>query len=218
MPQSIGRAGSSAAPGATRTRGCGSNRVSTATLSTDSRTPATISKFCPRLTPTRWDMPAGWCCVRTAPARALTIHAPMAAPRDYEFASLLSAYFAWDARAGAESDAGRTNASPNCLFDRRTDVPDCGSAAGTCPPACVGDDDFGNSVRTGRLGDRRAPRLDVRRHVLGLRHPGARAENAGAIHARGTRRARQGQCRVAAGVCLFHLRKGEWETAEGRVV
>ena len=39
-------------------------------------------------------------------------------------------------------------------------------------PACLGDDDRGACLRTGRLGHRRAPCLDLRRHVLGLRDPG----------------------------------------------
>ena len=59
----------------------------------------------------------------------------------------------------------------------------------------------------GRHGHRHPPRLDLRRHVLGLRDPGHRQQEARRVHPRGARAARQDQCRVAQGLRLFHLAK-----------
>ena len=71
--QSIGPAGCWAAPGATSTPGCGCKRASTATSSIGLQPGATMLKFSTNPTPTRWGMPARWCCIWTEPTRAFTI-------------------------------------------------------------------------------------------------------------------------------------------------
>src|SRR5262245_48096809 len=110
----------------------------------------------------------------------------------------------------------RADASPNCPSYCRAFVLGRDHAACARASACVGDDDLRAFVRTRRFDDGRASRLDFRRHVLRFRHPGARAENKRPVHARRARPSRQGQCRVAAGICLLHVREGRRKTAEGR--
>ena len=46
--------------------------------------PATMSRCCPNPIPTRWAMPARWCCIRTERWRAPTIRAPTAARQGCE--------------------------------------------------------------------------------------------------------------------------------------
>src|SRR5262245_538470 len=110
----------------------------------------------------------------------------------------------------------RADASPNCPSYCRAFVLGRDHAACARASACVGDDDLRAFVRTRRFDDGRASRLDFRRHVLRFRHPGARAENKRPVHARRARPSRQGQCRVAAGICLLHVCEGKRKTAEGR--
>ena len=100
--------------------------------------------------------------------------APTAARRGCKYPKAsFPPYLQGNVRAGQGSVLGRADASPNCLSYRRTVVPDREHLACARTPACVGDDDFRAPVRAGWLGDRGASRLDLRRHVLSLRHPGA---------------------------------------------
>ena len=89
------------------------------------------------------------------------------------------------------------------------------SRPGRRPSARLGDGEERTRLRARRHADRRAARLDLRRHVLDLRHPGPRGEEEGRVHPRGARAARQGQRRVAQGIRLLHLR--DRERQEGRV-
>ena len=67
----------------------------------------------------------------------------------------------------------------------------------------------------GRHRDRHPPRLDLRRHVLDLRHAGSRQQGEGQVHPRGAGAARRGQRHLAEGIRLLHARAGERQ--EGRV-
>src|SRR5262247_1931481 len=64
-------------------------------------------------------------------------------------------------------------------------------------------------LRARRNGDRSAPRLDLRRHVLGIRDPRDRVEEEGRVHPRGVGAARGSQRHLAQGIRLLHLCQGE---------
>ena len=87
---------------------------------------------------------------------------------------------------------GRDPATPRCCRMTRllrclalAALAFCLAAPRRCAPARLGDDEKRTGLRAGRQRDRRAPRLDLRRHVLDLRDAGAGEQGEGQVHPRG---------------------------------
>src|SRR5215831_12597920 len=226
--RSMPRAGCWDAPGARRTAICAWKRASTARSWTACCRSGTTSRCWRSLIRTSWAMPGRWRCVRMERAKAVMTHAPTVAPRGRRFrvtfrrrrnaiSRLHSAAVRDIVRLRARNLLRKQGEHCEQIDDLSFLFLRCGgvcesrhrdrSSASASPH--LGHRQERARLRARRNGDRRAPRLDLRRHVLGICHPSERNEEEGRVHPRGVGAARGSQRHLAQGIRLLHLCQGE---------
>src|SRR5215813_2918155 len=227
--RSTPRAGCWAAPGARRAAICAWKRASTARSSTACCRLGTTSRCWRSLIRTSWAMPGRWRCIRMERAKALMTRAQTAAPQGRRFrvtirrrrngisrlhsAAVRDIVPSARARslASTQGSLGEQIDDPSFLFLRCGGI--CGSRhgdrSGASASSHLGDRQERARLRARRYRDGLAPRLDLRRHVLGVRDPRDRIEDEGRVHPRRVGAARGGQRHLAQGIRFLHLCQGE---------